>query len=225
MPVRPQLVVFDVNETLSDMSTMADRFAAVGAPGHLAPLWFATVLRDGFALTAAGTSEDFRALAEENLRTVLRDRVATEGLEDAVAGVMAGFGELEVHPDVPEGVRRLHDAGIRLVTLTNGGTAVSERLLTGAGIRDRFERLLSVQDAGRWKPAVEPYHYALQTCGVDAGEAMLVAVHPWDIDGAARAGLRTAWISRSGAPYPRTFTPPEVTADSVADLAAQLAGD
>ena len=36
---------------------------------------------------------------------------------------------------------------------------------------------------------------------------MLVAVHPWDIDGASRAGLVTAWLNRSGGPYPSTSVP------------------
>jgi 2-haloacid dehalogenase len=51
---------------------------------------------------------------------------------------------------------------------------------------------------------------------------LLVAVHPWDIDGAARAGLSTAWIDRSGAPYPESFTSPTLRAGSLTDLAAQL---
>ena len=54
-----QVVVFDVNETLSDMAPLADRFADVGAPPALARLWFAALLRDGFARTAAGESERF----------------------------------------------------------------------------------------------------------------------------------------------------------------------
>lgn len=51
-PRRPTLLVFDVNETLSDMSPMGQRFEDVGAPAHLAKTWFAVLLRDGFALTA-----------------------------------------------------------------------------------------------------------------------------------------------------------------------------
>ena len=51
-PRRPALLVFDVNETLSDMSPMGQRFEDVGAPAHLATTWFAGLLRDGFALTA-----------------------------------------------------------------------------------------------------------------------------------------------------------------------------
>ncbi len=36
-PRRPELIVFDVNETLSDMSPMAQRFADVGAPSWRGP--------------------------------------------------------------------------------------------------------------------------------------------------------------------------------------------
>ena len=35
-PRRPTVLIFDVNETLSDMSPMAGQFEDVGAPGHLA---------------------------------------------------------------------------------------------------------------------------------------------------------------------------------------------
>ncbi len=66
------VIVFDVNETLSDMSPMAGRFADIGAPEHLAKLWFATLLRDGFALTAAGAQKPFAELGVAALGTVLQ---------------------------------------------------------------------------------------------------------------------------------------------------------
>ncbi len=52
---------------------------------------------------------------------------------------------------------------------------------------------------------------------------VLVAVHPWDIDGAARAGMGTAWLNRTGLPYPRHFTPPVHTIGSLEELAGVLA--
>jgi 2-haloacid dehalogenase len=51
---------------------------------------------------------------------------------------------------------------------------------------------------------------------------MLVAVHPWDVDGAARAGLATAWVDRDGAPYPAYFTAPDLTVGSLTELAAKV---
>lgn len=223
MTLSPSVIVFDVNETLSDMSPMAQRFEDIGAPPHLAKLWFATLLRDGFALTAAGASRPFAELGTAALRTVLHGVDLDRDTDAAVDHVMSGFPELGVHPDVPDGVRALRASGRRLVTLTNGATSVSEALLTGAGIRDRFEALLSVEDAGAWKPAGAAYEYAARMCGTGPGDMLLVAVHPWDIDGAARAGLATAWIDRTGGPYPSTFTPPSLRATGLTDLAGQLA--
>lgn len=219
---RPAVVVFDVNETLSDMAPMAARFEEIGAPALMATTWFAEVLRDGFALTAVDASTSFARIAADALRVSLHDVALNRGSEEAVAHVMAGFGGLELHPDVADGIHALHELGIRLVTLSNGSASIAEGLFKRAGIRDDIEHVLSVEDAGVWKPAAGAYRYALERCGVDAAEAMLVAVHPWDIDGAARAGLATAWLNRDAGPYPAYFAPPDLRATSLPDMADQL---
>lgn len=222
MPPAPSVIVFDVNETLSDMSPMASRFADVGAPEQLAKLWFASLLRDGFALAAAGAQQPFSVIGEGALRTVLTGVSLNRDLDAAVEHVMAGFTQLPVHPDVPDGVRALRSTGRRLVTMSNGSAQVAEQLFSDAGIRDEFEALLSVEDAGAWKPDREAYDYAARACDTAPDGMLLVAVHPWDIDGAARAGMHTAWINRGALPYPGHFTPPEHTVAALADLADQL---
>jgi 2-haloacid dehalogenase len=214
--MRPQVLLFDVNETLSDMAPLAERFRDVGVPGEYAAAWFAGVLRDGIALAVNGEQAAFADVAAEALRAMLGGR------EDAVRHVMEGFMGLDVHPDVPEGVRALARLGIRLVTLSNGSASVAEGLLDRAGLADRFERLLSVEGAGVWKPAPAAYGYALRECGVEPAEAMLVAIHPWDTDGAARAGLRSAWLNRDGGPFPAYFRAPDVEIRSLPELAELL---
>ena len=222
MTRRPSVLVFDVNETLSDMRPLSRRFTEMGAPAELLHVWFAGVLRDGFALSTVGATESFAVLAADGLRAVLRGVEVDRDVDAAAEYVLAGFAALDVHPDVPDGIRALRAAGYRLVTLSNGATQVADRLLTEAGVRAEFETLLSVTDAGIWKPAGGAYAYAAERCGVGAEEMMLVAVHPWDIDGARRAGLQTAWINRAPAPYPEYFTEPGVTVSGVDDLAQHL---
>lgn len=223
-PRRPALLIFDVNETLSDMSPMGRRFEDVGAPVHLAKTWFAGLLRDGFALTAVGVNESFATIAAEALRVVLDGQPLGRSVEDAVQHVMDGFAGLPVHADVVEGIDSLRGLGIRLVTLSNGSSSVAEALFDRAGIRSHFEALLSVEGAGLWKPAADAYAHALERCDVDPMDAMLVAVHPWDIDGAARAGLATAWINRTGGRYPEYFRTPDLRVGSLTELAEELAG-
>jgi len=216
------VVVFDVNETLSDMSPLAARFEEVGAPGMLAGTWFATLLRDGFALTVNGRAQPFATLGAGALRGLLATAGVTGDVEAKIQHVLTGMAGLQLHPDVAEGVRMLHDAGLRLVTLTNGAVETTEQLLRHGGIRDQFERLLSVQDAGQWKPASAAYRYASAVCGAPLGRMLLVAVHPWDIDGAIHAGMQAGWLNRAGLPYPDYFHAPTYTAPGVAELANEL---
>ena len=220
----PRVVLFDVNETLSDMSPLGRRFLDVGAPELTAKVWFASLLRDAFALTAAGGTARFATLGTAGLRTVFTGLPLTRDLDAAVDHVMSGFRELSVHPDVPDGIRALKESGFRLATLSNGSADVADRLLTGAGLRQEFEHLLSVEGAGVWKPAPGSYSYAARTCAVEPAEVLLVAVHPWDIDGAARAGMSTAWINRDGSPYPEYFTAPTHTIPALTELAGRLSG-
>jgi 2-haloacid dehalogenase len=220
---RPALLIFDVNETLSDLAPMAERFTHVGAAGLLAKTWFAAVLRDGFALTVVGEKPAFADLARDAARALLDGQPLDRSLDDAVDHVMSGIPELDVHPDVTAGVPLLAGLGIRLATLSNGSAKVAQQLLGRADLSHHFEELLSVDDAGVWKPSANAYRHALMTCDVQASDAMLVAVHPWDIDGAARAGLRTAWVDRHGTPYPGSFTAPELRVGSLVELADRLA--
>ncbi|WP_104167509.1 haloacid dehalogenase type II [Arthrobacter sp. SX1312] len=212
------LVLFDVNETLSDMGRMSQHFEEIGAPPQLAALWFASVLRDGFALTAAGYNVPFGEVAEDALRTVLAGQPLNRDVEDALAHVMTSLQGLPLHPDVVEGFRALTGRGFELAALTNGAAATAEALLERGGVRADVGPVLSVEDAPRWKPAPESYAYALRAVQRAADDVVLVAVHPWDIDGAARAGLRTVWLNRSGGPYPAVMTRPDHEVPTIADL-------
>jgi 2-haloalkanoic acid dehalogenase type II len=130
------------------------------APEPAARLWFAVLLRDGFALAAAGGNEPFARLADGALRVVLAGTSLDRSADEAVGHVLLGFAGLGVHPDVPEGVRILRRHGLRLVTLTNGSADVADGLQAQAGLRGEFERLLSVEDAATWKPAPAAYAHA-----------------------------------------------------------------
>ena len=220
----PSVIVFDVNETLSDLSPLAARFVAVGQPASACSLWFASVLRDGFALSVAGGRPIFADVARQTMLHQLSRTELHGTLEQSVDHVMEGLTTLPVHADVVSGVARLHDAGFRLVTLSNGSASIAERLLTEASIRDRFEHVLTVEDAEAWKPDARAYAWAAERCGVTAEEMVLVAVHPWDLDGASRAGLATAWVDRSEAHYPQTFRAPTHTVPGIDALADVLAG-
>jgi 2-haloacid dehalogenase len=219
----PSVALLDVNETLSDLAPLAERFEDLGAPGDLLPTWFAATLRDGIALAASGRYADFSDVARGALRQLLA-RIGGLGspLDEAAEHVLAGIGTLPVHPDVEPGLRRMRDAGLRTATLTNGSAASAAGLLERAGIADLVERNLDVSEVGRWKPAPEPYQHACRALGVAPSAAVLIAVHPWDVHGAMCAGVHGAWLDRHGDPYPSVFLAPDASASDLPALVDHL---
>ncbi|WP_369052751.1 haloacid dehalogenase type II [Kineococcus terrestris] len=219
---QPAVVVLDVNETLSDLSPLADAFTGVGLTAADVPRWFTAVLRDGFALSAAGAAPRFGAIAEGVLRTLL-PAPEGPGREEAVRHVLDAVAALPPHPDVAEGVRALHGAGHRLLTLSNGPASTADRLLAQAGVRELVEATLSVEDVGPWKPAPATYRYAARRAGVPVAELVLAAVHPWDTDGAQRAGAAGAWVDRTGQRWPSHLRAPDARVARLPELPAALA--
>jgi 2-haloacid dehalogenase len=219
-PPRLELVLLDVNETLFPLHPIETRMAEIGLDGQF-ELWFTRVLRDGFAAAAAGGFAGFRDLAGHHLRELLR-RQQLDATDAAVSHVLAGFDEVLPHPDVTPGLQKLRDAGVPAVALTNGSSELTRAFLNRSGLSELVAGVHDVGEVGRWKPAPEPYLLVLERRGVIPVAAAMVAAHPWDLFGAAAAGLITAWVDRDGAGYPGAFGTPDVSAARFDDLVERL---
>lgn len=219
----PVLLLFDVNETLSDTAALAGVLEGLGAPGHLGQTWFASVLRDGFALTAAGHAAPFSAVARAAARSLLAAHLPPGSVDDAVEALVGAIGSLPLHPDVAGGLAGLTASGVRVAALTNGSAAVASELLERGGVRQHLEAVLSVEafGEGAWKPAASAYRGACTSLAVEAHEVVLVAAHRWDVDGAGGAGLGTVLVDRStaGRQGPGVFREPDRTVTGLDDLA------
>lgn len=209
---RPLAIVLDVNETLFSLDALQPVFDALGLSDER-DLWFARTLRNGFALTALGEYRTFPEVATRALESLRPGRVSDE---DADA-LMAAFGRLQPHSDVPDALNGLHAAGIPVVTLSVGNASNVERLFDAAGLAHTVVEHLSCSSVRRWKPAPEPYLYACERLGLPPGEVWMVAAHAWDVAGAKAVGMNTAWIARLEQIFDPNFGPPDVQA---ADLEA-----
>lgn len=218
MAYRPLVIAFDVIETLFPLEPIRRRLADAGQPAAVLDVWFARLLRDGFALAATDSFRPFAEVAAGALRT------ATHGaLDDEQArSLLDGFGELDPHPDVRPAVRLARESGVRVLTLTNGSVRNTNALLHRAGIADDVEQVLSVDDVRRWKPAAAVYRHAVNSTGVPTDRVALVAAHAWDTHGAHRAGLTTGWVARLEDDFPDVFDPPDVRGRDLVDVVRQL---
>ena len=220
MKPRPAVVAFDIIETVFSLESLRGRLEAAGVPGGALDLWFAQVLRDAFALDATGVYVPFKDVASGALEHLFaQHRVAPDSAR--VDHVLSGFAELAPHADAEEAFHALQQNGVRIVALTNGNAQNTQALLQRAGLDGMVERVISVEEIRRWKPRREVYLHAAASAKVDPSRMALVAAHAWDIHGAGRAGLTTAFVSR-GLPYPPTMLAPDVTGKTLLDAALAL---
>jgi 2-haloacid dehalogenase len=204
--------VLDVNETLLDLSGLIPVFLDAGLQPTDFALWFARTQRDGFALSAAG---DWRSFGDIG-RAVWRSMAPTQDSEL----LFAALADAPLHRDVVPGITALQGAGMLIATLTIGAVEPIAGALERAGIS--IDAALSCDAVRRWKPAPEPYRYAAQSLGVTCEDAVMVAAHDWDLHGARAAGMRTAWVHRSGATWSRVFNQPDLEAPDLPGVASKL---
>jgi 2-haloacid dehalogenase len=207
------LWVFDVNETLLDLSPLDGVFERhTGVPGLRAE-WFDLLIRSALATTAAGQYRDFAQLGAACAGSVAQAH-GTRSTEAVVAQLAATMRALPVHPEVPTALAALRERGHRLVALANSPQAVVQAQLDHAKLATLMDAVYSAEGARALKPAAAPYRLVLTAENVAPDQAVMVAAHDWDIAGAQAVGMRTAFVARGGRrPLPSWPDPDLVAAD------------
>jgi 2-haloacid dehalogenase len=217
----PRLIAFDVNETLLGLEPIRANFERLFGADPPIGEWFARMLHGSLIANTLNEFRPFGDIGAESLINVAARRGLLLRAEDAVEA-LAPMAELPPHPDVVEGVGRLADAGFQVIALTNGSTKVAGAQIKNAGLDGALQRVISVDEVGRFKPDPAPYQHAASVMGVDIGEMVLVAAHDWDCAGAMAAGAQAVFVKRPGAIWGLPTPPPDKQVPDIIRLAEAL---
>jgi 2-haloacid dehalogenase len=216
-----RVCVFDVNETLLDLTALDAPFErAFGRPG-VRREWFGQLLQSAFVSTITDAYSDFGTIGRAALEMIAR-RHGVELAGDQQDAILGTMRKLPPHAEVPAALERLRAAGLRLAALTNSTDAVATAQLTNAGLAPLFERILSADAARRLKPAREPYDKAARELGIDITGLRLIAAHAWDITGALRAGAAAAFVARPGMVLDPLGPVPDIVGADLSEVAERI---
>ena len=218
------VLVFDVNETLIDIESLAPLFERIFGDPLAIREWFGQLVTYSMTATLSGHYVDYFTLGQGLLR-MLGDIHSADVTDDDVNDIKHAMLTMPAHPDVEDGLTMLHDNGFRLVTLTNSPpNPDGPSPLEHAGLGHFFERQFSVEACHAFKPAPAVYRYVCDQLGVPPESCMMVAAHVWDTIGAQSVGFSGALITRPGnALLPIHGLPqPTVVANDLREFAANL---
>jgi 2-haloacid dehalogenase len=211
-------VLFDVNGTLLDPRALTASWEGT-PPGLGLSVLDQTVLQS-MVDTLTG---EFRPFTDY-IRAALAHRAELLGLgDDAVAAGMTAAAALPPYPDAADALSRLRLAGHTPSAVTNSAADAARSALDAAGLLEHMHAVIGADAAGAYKPDPRVYRNALGVLGLEPGETWFVAGHWWDVAGAKRCGLRTAWIARDEGLLLGSAPEPDVRAADLKEAAEAIA--
>lgn len=226
-------LVFDVFGTLVDWrGSIAREAQALLAPRGISIDWesFADAWRDQYQ----PAMEEVRSgrlpfskldvLHRRNLDVVLRE-LGLDAVDEATRRELnLAWHRLDAWPDVAPGLARLRTR-FRIAPCSNGNISLMVDLARRNSLP--WDAILGAELARDYKPKPVVYQSAAAAFDCAPHEVMMVAAHSSDLQAAAQAGLRTAFIARPDEHGPgrgesRASVPVDLSAGSLGELADLL---
>jgi 2-haloacid dehalogenase len=221
-----EVLAFDLYGTLVDPIAISSELGEVLGDSdgrEAAGLWRLKQLEYSFRLTAMGRYEDFRWVTSRALDFALAS-VGVRLTERRAQRLVELYDHLQPFPDAVPALRALAGMGYELAVLSNGTPAMIRNCLDNSGLGDFFGERISVDEVRVFKPSPVVYRHAAGRLSLPIGQIRLVTCNAFDSVGASAAGMRTAWVNRSAAPFDTIGAQPDLTVPALDRLPAALAG-
>ena len=191
-----------------------------GEPGSFVTWWRRTHFENSMidALLDRGHTP-YRQIGHRAVSQVM-DRCKISYTQDEVRWLVSQIETLKPFPDVVAALGRLRGAGYKLAILSNGDRDMLEA--AGPHIGFPFDHVISVQEAGYFKPHWKTYARCEEIAGEERSSILFVANHAFDCIGAKAYGMRTAFIDRRKRPFGETPHQPDLIVANFAELATAL---
>ncbi len=218
---RPTLLLFDVYETLLDMSSVEKKVNILLDNKRGYALWFELFMQYCFVDNCIEQFNPFPDIAKATLQMagkIFGKKIAVSEVDD----ILLLLKHLPVKEGVSKGLSLLHTQGYRMAALTNSAQQIVEDRMERTGLISYFEKVLSAQHVGKYKPSLEVYQWAIKQLNVAATDVLLISAHGWDIAGACNAGMHTAYIVQDSQMLYPLAPIPALQARSIEGLAQEM---
>jgi 2-haloacid dehalogenase len=183
-------------------------------------LWREKQLTYTWLRAAQGRHADFWQVTGEALDFTLETlKIDRPGLRERL---MQLYLALDAFPEVASVLCRLRDAGMKTAILSNGTRSMLDAIVSRAGVAALFDAVLSVEEAGAFKPDPRVYQLAVTRLGVPVGAIVFVSSNGWDACAASAFGMKVVWWNRYGQQAERLPGKPDREVTTLADLPALL---
>ena len=221
-------VMFDFYGTVVDMQGgltaalapyLARKNYTADPPGRLVTWWRRTHFENSMIDALLDREHTpYRQIGFEAVDYTL-ERAGIEHTDDEVRALVSEIERLDPFPDAVAALTALKRHGLELVVLSNGDPDMLAAGVPYSGTGELWDHVISVAEAGFFKPHHATYATAARIVGRAPGDILFVANHAFDCVGAKAAGLRSAFVDRRRRPFGNARYPADVVVSDLAELA------
>jgi 2-haloacid dehalogenase len=215
--------VFDAYGTLFDFASAARSCRDVLGDNidRLTALWRDKQLQYTWLRGLQGRHADFWQVTGDALDFALETlSISRPGLRDRL---MELYLTLDTFPEVRQTLQRIKDGGLPTAILSNGSPKMLDGVVKATGLDALLDAVLSVEEAGVYKPHPKVYQLAVDRLGVPAVAIAFQSSNAWDAYAASAFGMQVVWCNRYGGRSERLPGAPDRVITTLSEL-PQLLG-
>lgn len=221
IPERPQMLLFDVYETLLDMTQVEQKVNDMLHNKKAYRIWLELLMEYTFLESATGQFHSFDLLSQTAIQrtTELLGQPKNDSIYNEIMVLMK---HSPLQDGVQEGLSMLYEQNFRLAALTNSSVNIITERMEGTGLISYFDFVLSAEQVKSYKPAKAAYESVAKKAGLPVESILTVTSQAWDLCGAFGAGMKTAYIQQKGQWLLPQSPQPVLTANDLPSLARML---
>jgi 2-haloacid dehalogenase len=188
--------VFDAYGTLFDFNSAVSHCRDVlgGQTDALSRIWREKQLQYTWLRSLMGRHKDFWQVTGDALDFAMKSLgIRDEALRDRL---MSLYKVLDVFPEVPATLEQLKSSSFKTAILSNGSPEMLRSAVEGTGITNLLDAVLSVEEAGIYKPHPTVYKIAVDSLSLAPQAICFVSANAWDAHGASAFGLKVISCNR-----------------------------
>ena len=217
-PPRFKAIAFDYFVLFNPDSVLAQVERILpGKSREFTSVWRSRQFEYTWLRSITGRYVDFSGVTKDALVYAAKAMDVTLTADDQQR-LLGAYLHLDPWPDTADALRRLHDSGMRIITIADFSPSMLRANADNAGLTPMFDALVSTDANHTYKPDPRAYRLGMDRLHLEKQEIVFAAFGGWDAAGATSFGYPTVWVNRFNQPAEELGVRPDRTCMDLAGL-------
>ena len=189
-------IIFDAYGTLFDVNSAAEKCKEkLGDKWEgFANYWRTTQLEYTWLRSLMRRHKDFWQITEDSLDKSMNFYNIDNSMRSELLNL---YKVLSPFTEVRDTLKKLKQSNYKLAILSNGTPDLLNELVVSNQLKDIFDDIFSVEEAGIFKPDSKVYDLPINKYNIEKNEVLFLSANTWDVSGAGNYAYNTVWVNRN----------------------------